>query len=84
MNDSPIKLLTPRDLVEMGVFPSEKAASVARSNGTGPAFLKLTEARTGRIRYRAEDVVDWLAGKVRETTRHTPTGQRYEDGPKVG
>lgn len=62
------KLLTTRDLVEMGIFTTTAAAGEARYRGTGPKFLKLAEGRTGRIRYRETDVMEWLESCERTST----------------
>lgn len=66
------KLLTAADLVELGVFSCAQTAAEARYSGRGPKFLKLGEGRTGRIRYREQDVLEWLATRERTTTGESP------------
>ena len=50
------KVLTPKDLVTIGIA-SSKSLQSWRSKGIGPKFIRLD---TGRVRYILEDVVDWL------------------------
>lgn len=61
-------LLTAADLVAMGIYSSTQTAATARYKGTGPKFLKLGDGKGGRIRYREQDVLDWLESRTRTTT----------------
>ncbi|MCW5599422.1 MAG: helix-turn-helix domain-containing protein [Nitrosomonas sp.] len=58
------RLMTQQDLADY-LKKSEAWCEHARWNGTGPKFLKL-----GRhVRYRAEDVQDWLNAAERTSTQ---------------
>ncbi len=50
------KILTPKDLVKIGIA-SGKSLQTWRSKRIGPKFVRLD---TGRVRYIAEDVENWL------------------------
>lgn len=67
MNTLP-KLLTTGDLIELGIFTCIQSAATARYTGAGPRFLKLGDGRNGRIRYREQDVLEWLATRERQAT----------------
>ncbi|MFE3109361.1 helix-turn-helix transcriptional regulator [Kitasatospora indigofera] len=53
--------LTPREVAEMTKLRPQSLAN-HRWRGTGPAYTKLGEGRSGPIRYRRRDVENWLAG----------------------
>lgn len=56
-------LMTPSDLSEYLGVPTGTLANW-RYQGRGPAFVRL-----GRhVRYRAEDVLDWISGQVSDAT----------------
>lgn len=57
------RLMTEQQLCEL-VYKSEKWAQRARWQGDGPRYVKL-----GRhVRYRAEDVEEWINSNLREST----------------
>ncbi|MFC6090731.1 helix-turn-helix transcriptional regulator [Saccharothrix lopnurensis] len=56
------ELLTPRETAEVTKL-SVSTLKDRRWKGTGPAFIKLSPGRGGRIRYRRSDVVAWLAAQ---------------------
>ncbi|MGW6915565.1 helix-turn-helix domain-containing protein [Kitasatospora sp. NPDC054939] len=54
-----IELLSPREVhIAYGIAPQTLANY--RWQGVGPAFIKLTPGRGGRIRYRRRDIEKWL------------------------
>ena len=53
-------LASSRDLVEMGLFPSEIALSRARQTGNSPEYIKFS---AGRIRYPREAVIQFVREK---------------------
>lgn len=53
------ELMSPREVHSAyGIAPQTLANY--RWQGMGPAFIKLTPGRGGRIRYRRRDVEKWL------------------------
>ncbi|CAM3920142.1 hypothetical protein SMNI109538_20240 [Smaragdicoccus niigatensis] len=71
INTQPVgipRLYTPAALVDMGIAPSEQALAQMRHRGIGPAFLKLSNSRSGRIVYEESAVLDYLASCRRQRT----------------
>jgi len=59
----PDELLKPPQVSEMTSL-TERTLSDRRWKGTGPAFIKLSPGRGGRIRYRRRDVEAWLEDRT--------------------
>lgn len=55
----PDELLKPPTVSDM-VKLAPRTLSDMRWKGTGPAFIKLSPGKGGRIRYRRRDVESWL------------------------
>lgn len=55
----PDELLTPAEVARLARL-SVSTLKDKRWKGTGPAFIKLSPGRGGRIRYRRRDVEQWL------------------------
>lgn len=53
-------LLTPEETAPV-LKLSVSTLKDKRWRGTGPAYIKLSPGRGGRIRYRRRDVLQWLA-----------------------
>ena len=51
----------PKDLVEVGVFRTEKTAANCRSNGQGPDYIK---AKGTGVAYPKKAVLSWLRKKA--------------------
>ena len=51
------KVLTPTDLVEIGITKTTRSLAEWRSKNRGPRYVRL---ESGRVRYVLEDVVEWL------------------------
>jgi hypothetical protein len=43
---------------------TEKALANARCRGTGPRYIKLGATRGAPVRYRRQDVENWLSGSI--------------------
>lgn len=61
-------LLTPGE-TSLLVRLSESTLKDRRWKGTGPAYIKLSPGRGGRIRYKRSDVVAWLQSMAVEAGR---------------
>ncbi|MBL8238622.1 MAG: helix-turn-helix domain-containing protein [Bryobacterales bacterium] len=63
-----MKLLTPAQVAELTQI-AEQTLAHYRSAGTGPPYLKFG----GHVRYRVEDLDDWIARQVQAQQReHRP------------
>lgn len=58
----PDELLTPVEAAHVTKL-SVSTLKDKRWKGTGPRYIKLSPGRGGRIRYRREDVQQWLNGR---------------------
>ncbi|MEV4739949.1 helix-turn-helix domain-containing protein [Streptomyces sp. NPDC049555] len=59
--------LTPGELAaEIGVSTRTLANWRVTGRGVGPAFIKLSNGRGGRVRYRRTDVDQWVAERRQE------------------
>ena len=61
------KLLTPFDLAKF-LDMSEASLARWRSEGGGPAYVKLRGGKTGLVRYRIRDVEKFLEHSSRAST----------------
>jgi predicted site-specific integrase-resolvase len=61
------QLMTPFEVAD-ALRVSEIALARWRRAGSGPKFLKLSRGRSGLIRYRREDVADFLESITRRST----------------
>jgi len=55
-------LLSPIDLVKIGLFGSRNAACMARVNGKSPDWIKVG----GRIRYPKTSVIDFIKENLKD------------------
>ncbi|MCX5211479.1 helix-turn-helix domain-containing protein [Kitasatospora sp. NBC_00240] len=54
-------VLTPKQVCEQyGIFGSPAALADRRWRGTGPAYIKTSTARCGRVFYRRSSIEKWL------------------------
>lgn len=63
---SPDDLLSPRQVHAAYGF-SPRTLSNWRSQNTGPEYIKTTDGRTGRIRYRRSTFESWLNARTVST-----------------
>lgn len=59
----PDEFLTPVEVARITRL-SVRTLSDRRWKGTGPAFIKLSPGKGGRIRYRRSDVTQWLCAQT--------------------
>lgn len=61
------EFLTPPEVESIWPFLTRSFLERARAKGDGPPFIKLSNARNGRVMYRRDAVEKWLM--ERETVR---------------
>ena len=54
---------------------SKSTLDTMRCRGNGPPYIALGGGRGGRVGYRACDLRDWLASRVRRSTSDAGTGK---------
>jgi predicted DNA-binding transcriptional regulator AlpA len=68
MDEAPEKLLSSRDAAAaLGL--SVRRLERHRSEGTGPAYIKLSAGRSGGVRYLRADLAQWIADRRHQSTR---------------
>jgi predicted site-specific integrase-resolvase len=61
-------LLTPDEAAEL-LSVSVSRLTLWRVEGRGPAYVRLTDSPTGRIRYRPEDIAAYIEQRRTDTDR---------------
>jgi hypothetical protein len=52
-----------------------------RVEGRGPPFLKLSRGRSGLVRYRPSDVIEWVNSQLRRSTSDPGEASQLSEQP---
>lgn len=67
----PDQLLTTKEAAALLVI-AEHTLQNMRTAGTGPLAVRIGSGRKAKVRYRRQDLADWVASRVEQVVGATP------------